>query len=412
MHLKSNTMKKILYIASFLLVLLSLNSCVHFLPMTLNTADDNDPYFAINNEVNTDYLEKFTATDIFTDDIRNTWGTEKDACREFVVVDSVKKAGASSLLMTWDKSKKGCDWIGVGWAWNNWQVVDMSSIIDTWAVRFWIRTKQGTLPKVPLILSFIDDANKTTEYVSVSEKFYKGSGIDETWKEVIIPLSYFRFIPKGVNVASVSQLIMTFEGTGSVYFDEFQLINMSSKTDASGSKKESVYTATEVFNETTQNIWGIEKNTCRDFSLVTDVKKSGNSSLFLSWNTAKTGCAIISSGFAWNNWQVVNMTEIIDSYALRLWIRTKEGSLPTIPLFISLQDDGSISSKSIGITNAYYKGESIDTNWKEVIIPLSHFRCKEEGLNLFEISQLIMTFEGASAVYVDDISFIPYQSKK
>nr|HPM13155.1 hypothetical protein [Bacteroidales bacterium] len=90
----------------------------------------------------------------------------------------------------------------------------------------------------------------------------------------------------------------------------------------------------------------------------------------------------------------------------------KEGSLPTIPLYISLQDDGSISSKSIGITNAYYKGESIDTNWKEVIIPLSHFRCKEEGLNLFEISQLIMTFEGTSAVYVDDISFIPYQSKK
>jgi len=405
MYLNSITMKKTIHVASIILVMFSLSSCVHFLPLALNTADDNDPYFVINKEVNSDYIEKFTATDIFTDDIRNTWGTEKDACREFIVVDSVKKAGAASLLITWDKSKKGCDWIGVGWAWNNWQTIDMSTILDTWAIRFWVRTKKGTLPNVPLILSFIDDANKTTEYVSVSEKFYKGPGIDETWKEVIIPLSYFRFISKGVNVTSVSQLITTFEGSASIYIDELQLINIA-KTDASGTKKETGLSATSVYSDKVLNAWGIEKDACREFVEVSDVKKNGSSSLYLSWNTAKSGCSVISAGFAWNNWKVVNMTEVMDSWALHFWIRTKEGSMQTVPMFISLQDDGSIVSKSVSISNAYYKGAAIDETWREVTIPLSHFKAKEEGLNLYEITQIIMTFEGASAVYIDDMSFI------
>jgi len=400
-------MKKIIFIFGFTTSLFLLSSCVHLLPIALNTAEDNDPYYAINNVKNTDYVDKFTATDIFTDDIRNTWGTEKDACREFVVVDSVKKAGASSLLITWDKSKKGCDWIGSGWAWNNWQIIDMSNIIDTWAVRFWVRTKKGTMPNIPLILSFTDDADKSTEYLKVSDKFYKGPGINENWTEVVIPLTYFRFIPKGLNVSGIKLMVMQLDESGSIYIDEFQLIDLSTKTNT----EQTTFTAKNIFSDAITNSWGFEKDNCRNFEMVTEVKKEGTSSLYLNWDKTKKDCDLITAGFAWNNWQVINFSEIANTWSLHFWVRTKEGKMPTIPLSISFIDNSSGTSKAIEISNLYYKGTEIDDNWKEVTIPLKDFQLKENGLNLFEISQLIMTFEGTASIYIDDIQLIPGAAK-
>ena len=400
-------MKKILFIFGFTTSLFLLSSCVHFLPIALNTAEDNDPYYAINNVKNTDYVDKFTATDIFTDDIRNTWGTEKDACREFVVVDSVKKAGASSLLITWDKSKKGCDWIGSGWAWNNWQIIDMSNIIDTWAVRFWVRTKKGTMPNIPLILSFTDDADKSTEYLKVSDKFYKGPGINENWTEVVIPLTYFRFIPKGLNVSGIKLMVMQLDESGSIYIDEFQLIDLGTKVTT----EQVTFTAKNIYSDAINNTWGIEKDNCRNFETVTDVKKEGTSSLYLNWDKTKKDCELITAGFAWNNWQVVNLSDIINTWSIHFWVRTKEGKMTTIPLSMSLIDNGNSTSKSIEISNKYYKGSEIDENWKEVTIPLSEFQCKEIGLNLFEITQLIMTFEGTASIYIDDIELVKSEVK-
>ena len=402
--LNTKTMKKLIVYVATVSSMILFTSCVHILPISLDTAEDNDPYFAINNVKNQDYLDKFTATDIFTDEIRNTWGTEKDACREFTVVDSIKKAGASSLLITWDKSKKGCDWIGSGWAWNNWQVVDMSSIVDTWAVRFWVRTKEGKMANIPINLSFTDDGNKSSETVKVSDKFFKGPGIDENWKEVIIPLTYFRFIPKGVNTTGINLMLMTLEGTGSIYIDEFQLIDLSTVTE---NKQTNTFIATNVFTDAITNTWGIDKDACREFVTVTDIKKNGTSSLYMSWDKSKKGCDVINAGIAWNNWQSVNMVDIINTWSLHFWIRTKDGKMTTIPLNLSFIDDGNAVSKNIDISNKYYKGTEIDENWKEVTIPLTEFGCKEAGLNLFDIRQLIMTFEGAASIYIDDIQFIP-----
>lgn len=221
-------MKKIAFISSLVAGFFMMTSCgVQMLPIALDTAEDNDPYYVINAQKNTDYIEKFTATSIFLDNLSGVWGFEKDACRDFGVETNIVYKGMGSLHLKWDKSKKGCDWIGVGFMWNNWQTVDMSDILDTWALEFWIRTADGDeIGSIPLNFYFLDNNNKSTPVIACNSQFYEGFGVNSTWKRVQIPLKFFRMVDSGLNPVEISQLGMSFEGTAEIYLDEMRLVEL------------------------------------------------------------------------------------------------------------------------------------------------------------------------------------------
>ncbi len=224
-------MKKVAFISSLIAGLFMMNSCgVQMLPMALDTAEDNDPFYTINQEKNEDYIEKFTATGLFLDNLPGCWGFEKDACRDFTVSPDIVYKGMGSLHLKWDKSKKGCDWIGVGFMWNNWQTVDMSDIIETWALEFWIRTADDDeIGSVPINFSFLDNNNNSTPVLACNSRFYEGFGVNSTWKRVRIPLKFFRFVDSGLNPVEINQLIMSFEGTAEVYIDEMKLVDLTAE---------------------------------------------------------------------------------------------------------------------------------------------------------------------------------------
>ena len=226
-------MKKITFFSSVVAGLFLMSGCgVQMLPMALDTAQDNDPYFTIAQEKNADYVEKFTASAIFLDNLPGCWGFEKDACRDFSVESNIVYKGMGSLHLKWDKSKKGCDWIGAGFMWNNCQTVDMSDIIDTWALEFWARTADGDeIGSVPLNFSFLDNNNKSTPVIACGSRFYEGFGLNSTWKKVTIPLKYFRFVDSGLNPVEINQLIMSFEGTAEIYVDEMKLVEIAPKEE-------------------------------------------------------------------------------------------------------------------------------------------------------------------------------------
>lgn len=221
-------MKKVLFISSLIASVCMLASCgVQMLPMALDTAEDNDPYFVINEQKNSDYVEKFTASAIFLDNLPGCWGFEKDACRDFKVESDIVYKGVGSLHLKWDKSKRGCDWIGMGFMWNNWQTVDMSDIVETWALEFWIRTADGDeIGSVPINFCFLDNNSKSTPVIACNSKFYEGFGVNSNWKRVQIPLKNFRFVDTGLNPVEISQLVISFEGTAEVYIDEIKLVEI------------------------------------------------------------------------------------------------------------------------------------------------------------------------------------------
>ncbi|MDA3883704.1 MAG: hypothetical protein PF481_10520 [Bacteroidales bacterium] len=412
-------MKNKILLISFGTILMMLSSCVHFVPLALDTSEDNDPYYVTTSKKNSDYSDKFTATDIFTDVIKNTWGLEKDNCREFVVVNDVKKAGSSSLHMKWNQSEKGCGWIGAGFAWNNWQIVDMSDIIDTWGLRFYIRSIEGTVNSIPIMINFLDESNKSSETITVNSMFYEGTEITEEWKEVIIPLSYFRIIENGLNPSEITQLILGFNGTAEFYFDEFQLIELeesqrnpqkSQVTTTQKSQKTSPssgFTATDIYTDMLKNTWGAESDACREFNVVNDIKKSGAASLKVVWDKTKAECDWIGVGWNWNNWQPTDMSDILDTWALRFFVRTVEGTMDNIPIGMTFLDKGELSSETVFPVDIFYEGSGINEEWKEVIIPLSYFQIKELGLNASGIKQLVTFFDGnTGGLYIDELQFI------
>ena len=412
-------MKKIVFLCILIVSNVLFTACVSFLPIALDTPQDNDPYYSINTVKNADYIEKFSATIIFSDVLQNTWGFEKDACREFIVIDSVKKNGTSSLYMSWDNSKKGCDWIGGGFAWNNWQSVDMTTVIDTWAVRFWVRTKSGSMKKLPIAMSLLDEADKASETVLISSKFINGSAITEEWTEVIVPLSYFRCKAKGMNISGITQIILSFSDKAQIYFDDFQFVDLQKienynpqiAAPVDNFASNSDFTQTDIFTDMIHGgTWGLEKDACRDFTVIDNIAKNGSSSLLLNWNRENGDCGWIGAGFAWNNWRTIDMSSVIDSWGLRFWVRTKEGSYDNVPLVLNFIDGDELSTNSIAVSNKFFEGTQISTEWKEVIIPLSYFGFKAKGLDITRINQLIVAFQGSGSLYIDDFQFIDLQN--
>ncbi len=408
-------MKKNIFLCVLTLSSIWFTASISFLPIALDTPHDNDPYYITHSQKKSDYVDKFTATTIFSDVLQNTWGFEKDACREFVVVDSVKKDGTSSLYMSWDNSKKGCDWIGGAFAWNNWQSVDMTTIIDSWAIRFWVRTKSGSMRNLPIAMSFLDESDKASETVSMSSKFFEGSEITEEWKEVIVSLSYFRCKSKGLNISGITQIILSFSDKAQIYFDEFQFVDIAklehykpkATTIADTYSSNSDFTQTDIFTDMMHGgTWGMENDACRNFSVVDDVAKNGSSSLLLSWNNEKGDCGWIGAGFAWNNWRTIDMSSVIDTWGLRFWVRTKEGELDNVPLVFNFIDGDDLSTNTVAVSNKFFEGNKISTQWKEVVIPLTYFGFKAKGLDLTRINQLIVAFQGSNSIYIDDLQFI------
>src|SRR5690606_10970285 len=133
---------------------------------------------------------------------------------------------------------------------------------------------------VPLVLNFIDGDELSTNSIAVSNKFFEGTQISTEWKEVIIPLSYFGFKAKGLDITRINQLIVAFQGSGSLYIDDFQFIDLQNIQQFNVP-----FTATSVFSASIIHAWGFHSDDCRTLAVVDSVKKQGTSSLFLKWNT-------------------------------------------------------------------------------------------------------------------------------
>lgn len=219
-------MKKIF--APLITISILATSCVTLLPVALDGEECVDQYYV--ESTNPDYIDPFVLTDIFTEEIRNTWGFEKNDCHSFTVTTEMKAKGSTGLEMHWSHEPSGCDWIGVGFSWNDWAPIDMSGIENDHALQFYIRPIKGRIGFIPINAVFSDKEGNESMWVTVSSKHYDGFGIDDKdWTVVTIPLNDFQFEYKNVNTAKIDQLKLSFDGTADIYFDELKIVKMKSK---------------------------------------------------------------------------------------------------------------------------------------------------------------------------------------
>lgn len=169
-----------------------------------------------------------------------------------------------------------------------------------------------------------------------------------------------------------------------------------------------------IFSDSEGTLWNSLSN-CGEFKVTQETSYKGSSSIKLSWNKSKD-CEWIGFGNSFNNWQPINLNKLINNKAISFFVRTQSEKVAGLPFVLALEDFSGGGSYLFVDCKKYLKGLSIDTNWKQVIVPMWDFPIGDEvendDLDLFSIKQLKFQLEGAGSFFIDEIELIDFDNSK
>lgn len=325
-------------------------------------------------------------------------------CGEFEVSKDTYYKGNASIKISWNKNL-GCEWIGFGNSFNNWQSANIQEYINTKALSFFVRTQGGEVSSIPIVAS-LEDFSGGGSYLFIDcKKYLKGLSIDTNWKQIIVPLWDFPIGDEiendNIDVSSIKQLKFQLEGTGEFYLDEISLIDFSinqfqnlqleiESMKPKGAKNQNIYEEGSL----TESGWGTGDKKCQTLKESTD--STGNT--FIEWSYKTENCNWSQWGINWNEWYQINFRGITNKCLLEFKIRTS----PSAKFYLSLEDfKGHSSSLSIPINSS--KNFS---SWRTIQIPLSDFKLKEKNFVLDQIKQISFKGIESGKVFLDDLKIV------
>jgi len=161
-----------------------------------------------------------------------------------------------------------------------------------------------------------------------------------------------------------------------------------------------------LFTDSLPNAWGIEKQgSCKDFAFDEDVKFQGKKSLHLKWK--KDGCLWVGWGLSWNNYEPIDYSANLNTLALSFWIKNNGTPQPTVPMIIGIEDYADKGAyTAISGRHLQNNRQVMDSNWVNVILPLSDFPFAATNVNPANIKHLIFSFEGTGDINMDNIKMV------
>jgi hypothetical protein len=87
-------------------------------------------------------VNEFQDRDIYNDQTVDVWGMEKTDCKNFSRIDTISFSGKSCLSVSWNRTGN-CPWIGFGIGWNGYAAKDLSDVMSSGSIDFYIRAIQG-----------------------------------------------------------------------------------------------------------------------------------------------------------------------------------------------------------------------------------------------------------------------------
>ena len=180
--------------------------------------------YDINDSIDEPNIEGFYALNIFNETISNEiWFTTNKNCINVNIEKENAFKGKTSLHIKWDKISGGCNWIGMGFGWNDWQGKDLTSITGKAAIQLYVKTKGDTLKSLPLALA-LEDYSGVQAYTGFSPSFIEGGKITSNWTKVTIPFSVFPIVQTDLDISKIKQFIIQFEADGDLIFDEITVV--------------------------------------------------------------------------------------------------------------------------------------------------------------------------------------------
>ncbi len=158
--------------------------------------------------------------------------------------------------------------------------------------------------------------------------------------------------------------------------------------------------------------WHTEFPQCLTVENKAEFARSGTGGLKLTWNRQAEGCTWVGMGFGWSGWTPKDISQITDQAAISFYARSTAGNLKSIPWALALEDYSGAQAYA-GVFPATIQGGIItETDWTQVIVPLSSFDYRENDFDLTLVKQMIIQFEAEGELLIDQIEVIPYTKGK
>jgi len=128
------------------------------------------------------------------------------------------------------------------------------------------------------------------------------------------------------------------------------------------------------------------------------------------WDKKAGDCSWMGMGFGWDGWAGKDMSQIIDKAAIQFKVRSAKGSLKSLPLAACFEDYAD-NQVWIGFhPQVIENGIITDDQWSNVTLPLAEFEWENaQDIDMTNIKQMIVQFEAAGDIYVDEIKVIPFK---
>lgn len=172
----------------------------------------------------TNHLNGFKAVEVFQEVAdRSVWVSPERQCVQYLITDSTAYAGQRSMQLKWNKITGGCQWIGLGFGWNNWMAKDFSDIYTTASIQMAVKSCSGTFKNLPVAFAFEDYAG-TQNYYGFQASMAPNGFSDSAWTIIKIPLLKFNLGDGKFELENVKQFMIQLEAEGGIYLDDIRIV--------------------------------------------------------------------------------------------------------------------------------------------------------------------------------------------
>ncbi len=165
------------------------------------------------------YLSSEIYNDILTTD---GWYTKQTECITVETSEEAAYSGELGLIIKWDRQVAGCPWLGMGFGWDGWTGKDLSAIINTAALQFYVKLPAGEKSVLPFAIG-LEDYTGAQAWLGMSSNVVDAEKITSEWTKIVFPLSEFNWLEQEADPGSIKQVIFNFEGNGEIYLDEIKI---------------------------------------------------------------------------------------------------------------------------------------------------------------------------------------------
>lgn len=382
-----------------------LSGCVRFQPVALYTSTDA-PVVPERPRA----VELAVAPVIFDDQTNDTvWFQDDVRCTQGRVAGDVVYDGARAIEVSWDRSAEGCAWAGLGFGWDNWAGKDISTILPYAAIQMRVRSRQGTMFGLPIVLT-LEDYSGGMGFAYTGNRYFERPFIDEQWQTVTVPLSAFDLAAAGssaLDPTNVKQLMFELQQSGSIYIDDIRLIFYEEPEQTpwlvEAPRRDATALPIELFDDAfvVPDAWGLVTDACQSVD-ITDALPGSGAALHLRWDVRPDGCYRGEMGVSWDQWYPVDVTPIAAQAAIELDVRLASGTAASVPVQIGLQDYSKRFS-FVPLAARFGTSAVLTTEWQRLRIP---FSALEGDADLSTVQQLLVRMNDSGDVYLDNIRLV------